>query len=83
MKFPEWVTAWFTRKNQDVTAATKEDELRSKYLAAVPHVCDKRFWVLQPGRDSNMTAEARYGCPVCDEGEFRGGWGSSLWLDPK
>lgn len=46
-----------------------------------PHVCKPEDWVLQPGRDSSSTAESRYGCPICDKGEFRGGWGSSLWLE--
>jgi hypothetical protein len=84
MKFPEWVVAWFARKAKDDAtrqAQIEAESARFRYATAVPHECDKAFWEMQPGRDSNMTAEARYGCPVCDKGEFRGGWGSSLWLE--
>ena len=32
-------------------------------------------------QDSNMSAEARFGCIKCQYSEFRGGTGSEIWLE--
>lgn len=52
-----------------------------RYMTQEPHRCVKRMWVLRKGESSNSTGEAKYACPKCGDWEFRGGWGSSIWLE--
>lgn len=32
-------------------------------------------------QDNSMSAEAKFGCLQCKKTEFRGGWGSEIWLE--
>lgn len=48
------------------------------------HTCDENDdskWRLIPGRDSSSTGEAKFACVVCGHEQFRGSWGSAIWLD--
>lgn len=49
------------------------------------HACggDNGRWVLLEGMSSGSTGEAKFKCNSCGKEEFRGGWGSSIWLERK
>lgn len=50
------------------------------------HSCkedDDDYWTLLPGRSSGMSGESKFACRECGETMFRGGWGSSIWLERK